>query len=47
MCRAAERLVAAYELEPAPGFTRVTPLAVQIGGVARSQHPCEVRYRAR
>jgi cytochrome P450 len=47
MCRAAERLVATYDLEPAPGFTAITPLAVQIGGVARSQHPCEVRYRAR
>jgi cytochrome P450 len=47
MCRSAERLVAAYDLEPAPGFAAVTPLAVQIGGVARSQHPCEVRYRAR
>jgi cytochrome P450 len=47
MCRAAERLVATHDLAPAPGFTTVTPLAVQIGGVARSQHPCEVRYRAR
>jgi cytochrome P450 len=47
MCRAAARLVATYDLEPAPGFEAVTPLAVQIGGVARSQHPCEVRYRAR
>jgi cytochrome P450 len=47
MCRAAERLVTTYDLEPAPGFTAVTPLAVQIGGVARSEHPCEVRYRAR
>ena len=47
MCRAAERLVATYDLDPAPGFTTITPLAVQIGGVARSQHPCEVRYRAR
>jgi cytochrome P450 len=47
MCRAAERLVTTYDLRPAPGFTVVTPLAVQIGGVARSQHPCEVRYRAR
>ena len=45
--RAAERLVTTYDLQPAPGFTAVTPLAVQIGGVARSQHPCEVRYRAR
>jgi len=47
MCRSAERFVATFDLEPAPGFTAVTPLAVQIGGVARSQHPCEVRYRAR
>ena len=47
MCRAAGRLVATYDLEPASGFEAVTPLAVQIGGVARSQHPCEVRYRAR
>ena len=47
MCRSAERLVLAYDLEPAPDFTAVTPLAVQIGGVARSQHPCEVRFRAR
>jgi cytochrome P450 len=47
MCRAAERLVAAYSLEPAPGFTGIVPLAVQIGGVARAQFPCEVRYRAR
>ena len=34
-------------LAKAPGFTAVTPLAVQIGGVARSQRPCEVRFRAR
>ena len=47
MCRAAERLVATYAVEPAPGFTRIVPLAVQIGGVARSQEPCEVRYRRR
>jgi len=47
MCRSAERLVDRYELEAAPGFTAITPLAVQIGGVARSQAPCEVRYRAR
>src|SRR5262249_51189215 len=31
MCRAAERLVAAYDLEPAPGFDAITPLAGQIG----------------
>jgi cytochrome P450 len=47
MCRSAERLVAGYDLEPVAGFTAVTPLAVQIGGVARSQDPCAVRYRAR
>ena len=47
MCRSAERLVDAYELEPAPDFTEIVPLAVQIGGVARSQHPCKVRYRLR
>jgi cytochrome P450 len=47
MCRTAERLIATYDLEPAAEFTAVTPLAVQIGGVARSQHPCEVHYRAR
>ena len=46
MCRSAERLVATYDLEPAPAFTGITPLAVQIGGVARSQFPCEVSYRA-
>jgi cytochrome P450 len=47
MCRSAERLIAAYDLEPAADFTAVTPLAVQIGGVARNQDPCEVHYRAR
>jgi cytochrome P450 len=47
MCRSAERLLAAYDLEPAPGFIAITPLSVQIGGVARSGRPCEVRYRAR
>jgi cytochrome P450 len=47
MCRAAERLVAAYDLAPVPAFTRIVPLAVQIGGVARTQDPCEVHYRAR
>jgi cytochrome P450 len=47
MCRSAERLVATYDLGAAPGFTTITPLAVQIGGVARTQHPCEVRYRTR
>jgi cytochrome P450 len=47
MCRAAERLVATYDLAPVPEFTRIVPLAVQIGGVARNQYPCEVHYRAR
>ncbi len=47
MCRSAERLIGTYDLEPVPAFTTVTPLAVQIGGVARSQLPCEVHYRAR
>ncbi len=47
MCRSAERLIATYDLTPVPAFTTVTPLAVQIGGVARSQLPCEVHYRAR
>ena len=47
MCRSAERLAATYDLEPAPGFDAITPLAVQIGGIARSQSPCEIRYRAR
>jgi cytochrome P450 len=47
MCRAAQRLVDTYELTPAPGFTRIAPLAVQIGGVARSDGPCRIRYRAR
>jgi cytochrome P450 len=47
MCRSAERLVATYDLEPAPGFEAITPLAVQIGGVARSEHACQIRYRAR
>jgi cytochrome P450 len=45
MCRSAERLVHEYELRPR--FTDVVPLAVQIGGVARSQHPCIVDYRRR
>lgn len=45
MCRATERLLDAYDVEP--DFDRVVPLAVQIGGVARSQHPCPLRYRAR
>jgi cytochrome P450 len=47
MCRSADRLIATYDLTPAPGFTRIVPLAVQIGGVARCGSPCEVRYRAR
>ena len=47
MCRSAERLLTGYDLESAPGFTTITPLSVQIGGVARSERPCEVRYRVR
>jgi cytochrome P450 len=45
MCRSAGRLVQHYDLEPE--FTEVVPLAVQIGGVARSEHPCPMRYRRR
>ena len=45
MCRAAERLVQAYDITP--DFTEVVPLAVQIGGVARSEHPCILRYSRR
>jgi cytochrome P450 len=47
MCRAAGRLLERYDVTPAPGFTAVVPLAVQIGGVARGQDPCDIRYRAR
>ncbi len=45
MCRATQRLVQTYEVDPE--FTAVVPLAVQIGGVARSQEPCRLRYRRR
>lgn len=45
MCRAAETFVQTYECTPE--FDRIVPLAVQIGGVARSEHPCVVRYRRR
>lgn len=45
MCKSAEQLIAAYELEPE--FAAVTPLAVQIGGVARAAQPCPLRYRRR
>jgi cytochrome P450 len=45
MCRSAEQLVERYEL--VTDFDTVTPLAVQIGGVARSQHPCLVHYQRR
>ncbi len=45
MCRSAERLADVYDLMP--DFAEVVPLAVQIGGVARSQHPCPMRYSAR
>jgi cytochrome P450 len=47
MCRSAARLLERYDITPAPRFTAIVPLAVQIGGVARSQLPCPVHYRAR
>ena len=45
MARTATRLVDGFEL--APRFAAVEPLAVQIGGVARSQDPCVVALRRR
>jgi cytochrome P450 len=45
MCRSAERLVATFDV--VPEFAEIVPLAVQIGGVARSEHPCPVRYHRR
>lgn len=30
-----------------PGFTSVTPLPMQIGGVARPAHPCPIDYRSK
>jgi hypothetical protein len=45
MCASAERFFATYDVEP--HFTEVTPLPVQIGGVARSGRPCVVSYRRR
>ena len=47
MCRSAQRLAGTYDLAPAPSFRAIVPLPVQIGGVARSASPCEVRYRRR
>lgn len=43
--RSVTRLVEAYELSRA--FTDATPLAAQIGGVARAAQPCPVAYRRR
>ena len=47
MCRSAERLTTTYDLAPAASFRAIVPLAVQIGGVARSASLCEVHYRRR
>ncbi len=43
MCASAEAFFTTYEVEPR--FTAVTPLPVQIGGVARAAAPCTVTYR--
>lgn len=43
--RAVRRLFDTYELDPE--FASVTPLPLQIGGVARPADPCRVRYRRR
>jgi cytochrome P450 len=45
MGRSAERFFRAYDVEPQ--FSGVTPLPVQIGGVARAAAPCVVTYRRR
>lgn len=45
MGMAAARLFADYEVMPE--FDDVTPLPVQIGGVARAERPCVVAYRRR
>ena len=45
MGRAAKRLIDTYDLKP--HFESIEPLAVQIGGVARSQYPCLLSYRIR
>jgi cytochrome P450 len=42
---ALRRLIDAYELEAA--YSEARPLRAQIGGVARTERPCPVRYRAR
>jgi len=42
---ALRRIIDAYELEP--GFDEAQPLRAQIGGVARADRPCPVRYRRR
>jgi len=42
---ATERFFTTYDVDPR--FTEVTPLPVQIGGVARSAEPCVVAYRRR
>jgi len=41
--RTVERLQAAFEMTPE--FTRVEPLPLQIGGMARAAAPCPVVYR--
>jgi cytochrome P450 len=43
--RTLRSLLAAFAMEPE--FTEVRPLPGQIGGVARSEQPCPVRYRRR
>jgi len=45
MGASARRFFSTFEVEPR--FTSVEPLAVQIGGVARSARPCTVTYRRR
>jgi len=42
MCRSADRFFTRYEVEP--HFSEITPLPVQIGGVARAAAPCVVAY---
>ena len=45
MSRSAQQLFATYDV--VPRFAAVTPLPVQIGGVARAAFPCVVQYRRR
>ncbi|MEO5837487.1 MAG: cytochrome [Acidimicrobiales bacterium] len=45
MSKSASRLVERYDLEAA--FDNPRPVQGQIGGVARSQNPCTIRYSAR